>query len=379
MSFPLAAASWTVDVLFLAPTLIATALIIVSVIAFKRLYETRRELHLSQARLKNTLEGSGDMLWDWNIRTGELVRINDGQLQEPDFIATTPPNRKNIHPQDLPRVELALKKHFSGNSAFFETSYRIKDNLGKWRWVLDRGKVIETDNNLRPVRMTGTIKDISRIRSTEERLNLFAKCVENLSDAIAIYDKQFKLVAINPSYSKLFGGTVKSLRGKAFHLPGYKPVYIEKLKKLLEKKGHWQEELKLPSPEGKLLPIEMSIDVVKANRTKITHYVVMYSDLTERKKAESELQNLSNHDRLTGLPNRTQFFNNLQKLGNKNSAHALLVFDLDNFKTINDKFGHAAGDRVLKDFAGLLENCCRKADLYARLSGDEFVILFNNK
>ena len=53
-------------------------------------------------------------------------------------------------------------------------------------------------------------------------------------------------------------------------------------------------------------------------------------------------------------------------------------FDLDNFKAINDKFGHAAGDRVLRDFAGLLENCCRKADLYARLSGDEFVILFTD-
>ena len=68
---------------------------------------------------------------------------------------------------------------------FFEATYRIKDTFGRWHWVLDRGKIIEKDANLSPLRMTGTVRDISQLKSTEERLNLFAKCVESLTDALS--------------------------------------------------------------------------------------------------------------------------------------------------------------------------------------------------
>ena len=97
---------------------------------------------------------------------------------------------------------------------------------------------------------------------------------------------------------------------------------------------------------------------------------------------EFAIMQLATTDELTLLPNRRGFISTAEHyldLCIRQHLKAKLVFiDLDNFKAINDKFGHAAGDRVLRDFAGLLENCCRKADLYARLSGDEFVILFTD-
>ena len=343
-----------------------------------KLRRSKKELKHSEERLKSSLVGSGDTLWDWNISTGEMNRMNDGQFIEQDENVTTPPNRKHIHPKDLPKVDLLLKQHFSGHTSFFEASYRTKDNLGKWRWVLDRGKVIEHTANLKPKRMTGTVKDISRIKSTEEHLNLFAKCIENLSDPIAIYDKSFNFVEVNPSYLKAFGGQKAQYIGKRFALHGYKDTYIEKLKKVLAEKGHWQQELKLPNQKNKLIPIDMSIDVVKNKAGKISHFIVLYSDISERKQAESELQKLSNRDRLTGLPNRTAFFSNLQKLVDLRTHHALLVFDLDNFKKINDSLGHQLGDMLLCRLANRLSKITRQQDSIYRLGGDEFGLVMTN-
>ena len=107
--------------------------------------------------------------------------------------------------------------------------------------------------------------------------------------------------------------------------------------------------------------------------------LIDFAAIVER---EFAIMQLATTDELTLLPNRRGFISTAEHyldLCIRQHLKAKLVFiDLDNFKAINDKFGHAAGDRVLRDFAGLLENCCRKADLYARLSGDEFVILFTD-
>ncbi len=161
-----------------------------------KLKRSRHQLRISEHRLKSTVEGSGDTLWDWNIKTGEVLRINDKYTANTNNTSDFPPNRDLIHPHDVHQVEKALKKHFAEHTAFFEASYRIKDNFDRWHWVLDRGKIIEKDANLQPLRMTGTVRDISQLKSTEARLNLFAKCVESLTDAIAIYDKNFKLEAL---------------------------------------------------------------------------------------------------------------------------------------------------------------------------------------
>ncbi|WP_232056557.1 putative bifunctional diguanylate cyclase/phosphodiesterase [Pseudoalteromonas sp. A25] len=340
-----------------------------------KLKRTQVALQLSEQRLKSTVEGSGDTLWDWNIATGEVVRINDRYMMPIGEKAHFIPNAHLIHPQDLVLVDRLLKQHFSEKTAFFEASYRLKDSLNQYHWVLDRGKIIEKDNNLNPLRMTGTIRDISHLKSTEERLNLFAKCVESLTDAIAIYDKQFRLVDLNPSYLVLFGGRREQYIGNMFSLPGYDERYINQVKVSLKETEHWQEELRLRNHKNTLLPIEVTIDEIKNNHGQITNYVVVYSDLTERKKAESQLHNLSNRDRTTGLPNRNLFFTNLKKLAHQDTHHALLVFDLDNFKKINDSLGHQLGDSLLAKLAMRLSKLVRQKDTLYRLGGDEFALV----
>ncbi|KAF7779876.1 hypothetical protein PMAN_a0823 [Pseudoalteromonas marina] len=363
--------------LLLSSAIIALALPYLLFVIYK-LRRSRRQLRLSEKRLKSTVEGSGDTLWDWNIKTGEVIRINDKYMMNSPTIMGFPPNKGLIHPQDIPHVEHLLKKHFAEQSVFFEATYRIKDTFGKWHWVLDRGKVIEKDANLAPLRMTGTVRDISQLKSTEERLNLFAKCVESFTDALAIYDKNFKLVDINPSFLTLFGGMREQYLNKDFNLPGYDTSYVENIIDVVRQTEHIQQEIKLRNNERVLLPIEISIDEIKNEQNQITNYVVVYSDLTERKKAESQLHNLSNRDRTTSLPNRNLFFTNLHKLVQQDAHHALLVFDLDNFKKINDSLGHQLGDSLLAKLAMRLNKLTRENDVFYRLGGDEFALVMSN-
>ena len=363
--------------LLLSSAIIALALPYLLFVIYK-LRRSRRQLRLSEKRLKSTVEGSGDTLWDWNIKTGEVIRINDKYMMNSPTIMGFPPNKGLIHPQDIPHVEHLLKKHFAEQSVFFEATYRVKDTFGKWHWVLDRGKVIEKDANLAPLRMTGTVRDISQLKSTEERLNLFAKCVESFTDALAIYDKNFKLVDINPSFLTLFGGMREQYLNKDFNLPGYDTSYVENIIDVVRQTEHIQQEIKLRNNERVLLPIEISIDEIKNEQNQITNYVVVYSDLTERKKAESQLHNLSNRDRTTSLPNRNLFFTNLHKLVQQDAHHELLVFDLYNFKKINDSLGHQLGDSLLAKLAMRLNKLTRENDVFYRLGGDEFALVMSN-
>lgn len=363
--------------LLLIPSTIMLLLLPYLLFVIYKLKRSRHQLRISEHRLKSTVEGSGDTLWDWNIKTGEVIRINDKYTADTNNAAGFPPNRDLIHPHDLQHVEKALKKHFAEHTAFFEASYRIKDSLERWHWVLDRGKIIEKDVNLNPLRMTGTVRDISQLKSTEARLNLFAKCVESLTDAIAIYDKNFKLVDLNPSFLTLFGGTREQYLKKDFALFGYDQSYVDEIKATVRATDHWQQEVKLRNAQRQLLPIEISIDEIKNEHNQICNYVVVYSDQTERKKAESQLHNLSNRDRTTGLPNRNLFFTNLKKLAKQDNHHALLVFDLDNFKKINDSLGHQLGDSLLAKLAMRLNKLTREKDVFYRLGGDEFALVMS--
>ncbi|WP_259398826.1 MULTISPECIES: putative bifunctional diguanylate cyclase/phosphodiesterase [unclassified Pseudoalteromonas] len=359
------------------PSVFVTLVLPYLLFTIYKLRRSRRQLCISERRLKSTVEGSGDTLWDWNIKTGEVLRINDKYMMDRNTIIDIPPNKALIHPNDIAQVELLLKQHFAEQTAFFEASYRIKDSFDRWHWVLDRGKIIEKDTNLNPLRMTGTVRDITQLKSTEARLNLFAKCVESLTDALAIYDKNFNLVDLNPSFLSQFGGNRDNYLNKPFTLPGYEQSYIDDIKNTVRLTDHWQQEVKLRNSERKLLPIEISIDEIKNEHNQICNYVIVYSDLTERKKAESQLHNLSNRDRTTGLPNRNLFFTDLKKLAKQDSHHALLVFDLDNFKKINDSLGHQLGDSLLAKLAMRLSKLTREKDVFYRLGGDEFALVMS--
>ncbi|AWB56793.1 hypothetical protein DBO93_03925 [Colwellia sp. Arc7-D] len=344
----------------------------------KRLYHL--QIKLSEERLKLSLWGSGDEMWDWNIKSGKIFRSNIwGILEFPqDGKRNVGADQTNIHQHDIPRVREALNQHFEDSSKHFEATYRVKDKDEKWIWVLDRGKIVERDEKNKPSRMTGTLKDISQIKRADERLKLFAKCIENISDAIVIYDRQFTVVDVNKAFQRITGRSKLQMRGTLLKFERYPDSFNQNVKKHLITKGSWHGEIENTRDNGDLYLTDLNIDIIRDESGNVSHFVGVFSDITKRKQTEAELRKLANTDTLTGLPNRAYFQANQQKLVKSKVPHALLVFDLDNFKKVNDSLGHEVGDVLLCKVAERIKSLGRNLDTVYRLGGDEFSLIIEN-
>lgn len=344
----------------------------------KRLYHL--QIKMSEERLKLSLWGSGDEMWDWNIKTGRIYRSNIwGILEFPqDGKRNVGTDQTNIHQQDIPRVREALNQHFNDETEHFESTYRVKDKNEQWIWVLDRGKIVERDDKNAPTRMTGTLKDISQIKKAEENLKLFAKCIQNISDAVVIYDRQFNVVDTNKAFQRITGKSKSSMLGTPLKFTNYPEHFTVGVKKHLITKGSWHGEIESLRDNNEVYLTDLNIDIIRDENNHISHFVGVFSDITKRKETEAELRRLASSDTLTGLPNRSYFQANQSRLVNNKIPHALLVFDLDNFKKINDSMGHEVGDVLLCKVAQRILSVGRKQDTVYRLGGDEFSLLIEN-
>ncbi len=347
-------------------------------IRHKRKYNL--QIQQSEERLKLSLWGSGDEMWDWNITTGKIFRSNIwGILEFPqDGTRNKADKKTNLHQHDMPRVTKALADHFEGQTDHFEVTYRVKDINDNWIWVLDRGKVVEKDAENKATRMTGTLKDISKIKKTEERLKLFAKCIENISDAVVIYNKEFITVDINKAFQRITGKTKDQMLGKPLTFHRYPEKFCKNIKSHLINNGSWHGEIESTRANGEYYLTDINIDVIRDENHEISHFVGVFSDVTKRKETEKELRTLANSDTLTGLPNRAYFQANQSKLVENKTPHALLVFDLDNFKKINDSLGHQVGDALLCRVAQRIVKLSSRQNTVYRLGGDEFGIIIDN-
>ena len=339
------------------------------------------QIKQSEERLKLSLWGSGDEMWDWNISAGKIYRSNIwGILEFPQDGERNigGADDTNIHQADLERVRKGLQQHLSNNSDHFEVTYRVRDKNDNWTWILDRGKVVEWDSNDKPTRMTGTLKDISAIKVAEEKLKLFAKCIASISDAVVIYDRNFKVVDVNSSFETLTNLKKETVIGTPMNFSQYPKEFTLAVKRHLLSQGNWHGEIKDVRGNGEKYLTELNIDIIRDEHGKVSHFVSVFSDITKRKENEEELRKLANSDTLTGLPNRSFFQSHQTTLVNNKTPHALLVFDLDNFKKINDSMGHEVGDTLLCKVSERLLSIGRQNDSVYRLGGDEFSVIIED-
>jgi PAS domain-containing protein len=169
----------------------------------------RQLLQDSEERLKLTLWSSGDELWDWDIPSQEVHRSNIwGTMDFPqDDIRAFSSYERNVHPEDLDILTHALNDHLSGISDNYSASYRIKNFKDEWIWILDRGRVVSWDEESKPLRMTGTIKNIDAQKISEAQLQLFRKSIETISDGVFITDDTIRFISVNESYCRHTGNT----------------------------------------------------------------------------------------------------------------------------------------------------------------------------
>jgi diguanylate cyclase (GGDEF)-like protein len=146
-------------------------------------------------------------------------------------------------------------------------------------------------------------------------------------------------------------------------------------------KGRWSAEAELLDGEGRAFPVFLALFAHKEAYAEVSLLSLILRDISEQKRREAELAHLAHHDALTGLFNRRRFqeelASRLAQVRRYGTQGALLFIDVDGLKTINDTFGHQAGDTILRDIAALFQTQLREVDILARLGGDEFAVLIS--
>ncbi len=328
-------------------------------------------------RLTLTLSSSGDELWDWDISSGQIYRGNTWNTIDfpQDSMRSHTTYENNVHENDVERLKQALDDHLDGKTEFFELAYRVKTFSGDWVWVLDRGKVVKRDSHHQAQRMTGTLKNINHLKQAEEQLNLFKSSFENITEGVFIADQEFKFMSVNSAYCNYTGDTIEQALASKLSFSQYPDAFTEEIKKTLKHKGNWSGEVDAVRANGEKYQLEMTIDAIRNEDNYISHYVGVFSDISSRKKTEKELLKLANTDPLTNLPNRSFFQASHENLVRRETPHALICLDMDNFKRINDSLGHQTGDLLIKQIARRLQKITTSSSTTYRLGGDEFSML----
>ncbi|WP_298769623.1 EAL domain-containing protein [uncultured Shewanella sp.] len=359
-------------VLFLSLLIIKTAI---------RRREIQQRIVKSEERLKLSLWGSGDEMWDWDIKANKIYRSNiwgdlafprDGKrMRQSD-------ETSNIHPMDLTRVNKALSAHLDGKTTHFEAAYRVQGAKDNWIWILDRAKVVERSDDQQALRMTGTIKNISHFKQTEEQLRLFERAIQNISEGMFILDENFTFVEVNQACCHLLIQSKQEFMGRILTFERYPKSFSKQIRSILQQQGRWSSEVESIRPNQEVFLMALSIDAIYDEQDQLSHYVGIFSDISRRKQQEEELRQLTNNDALTHLPNRSNLMVTLGNLVKRDSHHTLMVLDLDNFKKINDSMGHQVGDQLLIMVSKRIKDSVPDQTGIYRLGGDEFAILIDN-
>lgn len=206
---------------------------------------------------------------------------------------------------------------------------------------------------------------------------------ENSRDAIYMTTRDGSFTDVNGAMLELLGYTredLLQLNAAELYADASERT---RFTKDLERDGYVREhELRLKRKTGEVIVCLKTASVQRTADGVILGYQCILHDITERKRAESELAHTAFHDALTGLPNRALFLDRLERLLRYARRHrsyrfAVLFLDLDRFKLINDSLGHLVGDELLVSVARRLEGCIRAEDTVARLGGDEFAIILD--
>lgn len=277
-----------------------------------------------------------------------------------------------------------------------ETMKEIRDTIGtkgvmqfESKHQRKDGSVFDVEINTYPY-MDGNVglsivKDITNRKKTEEKLKLLASVFTSAKEGIVITDTRGIIVDANEAYTFITGYSKDEIIGqnagflksdkhdKAF----YKNMWNE-----LVRNKYWIGEIWNRRKNGEIFVERLTISAISDSEGKTSSYVGLLTDITTGKDYESTLERMAFYDSLTGLPNRLLFAERISQAmmisKRLNSMMAVCYLDLDEFKPVNDGFGHSVGDKLLLEISNRMQTHVRESDTVARMGGDEFALLLIN-
>lgn len=223
------------------------------------------------------------------------------------------------------------------------------------------------------------------VSSFRKELALFWSVLESSSEPMLITDANGRIEYVNPAFCSVTGYLSEEVIGKnpsIMKSGRHDATFYTEMWKSIQETGQWEGEIWDKRKSGEIYPKWLSINTVRHHDNTVWKYVGIFSDLTSLKQTEQHLEYLAHYDSLTNIPNRLLFRDRLQqamkRADRSRSKVALLFFDLNRFKHVNDTFGHFAGDQLLIEFANRVGGCIRDEDTLARIGGDEFAIVLDD-
>ena len=218
--------------------------------------------------------------------------------------------------------------------------------------------------------------------TAHDRLLLADSLIANNPAGIVVADRQQIVRSVNPAYCAMTGFAAADCIGQPVVMLAGEDSGSALLAAMgqLSHRDAWSGELRVRRKTGEDLWVSLTaVGVKHAGKPEVSHYLWLFTDISERKRVAEQVHHLAHHDPLTGLPNRLALNLRLNQALPEARRHgwnvALMFIDLDHFKIINDTLGHSVGDQLLREIAGRLTRAVRESDFVARLGGDEFVVL----
>lgn len=223
--------------------------------------------------------------------------------------------------------------------------------------------------------------DLTERKRAEQELRIAAIAFE-AQEGMMVTDADCRILRVNRAFATITGYLPEDVIGQNPRLlqSGMQDAnFYAAMWERLGRTGGWEGEIWNRRKSGDIFPEWLTIAAVKDETGEITNYVATFTDITFRKETEDQIRYLAFYDPLTHLPNRRLMLDRLGHALTSSARHhqhgALILIDLDNFKTLNDTLGHDVGDQLLVEVASRLESCIREGDTVARLGGDEFVVI----
>ncbi len=347
-----------------------------------------RKLFHAKTRLELALDGGNLAEWHYDVATGAL-NAGDGWSR---FLghATSPEASRGedflalVHPEDLAGQREALIRALK--SGVLECEFRVRAANGAWTWLQARGRVTERGADGRALRMSGTVADIgaakrteAALRTTEER---FRHVAESSGEYVWETDAQWRYTYLSRRVESVLGYSRAELLGRTpreFMPLGEARALDEWFDRNAGEGGAFRNLMhRSVSKSGAIVWQSVSGVPLRDAQGRLAGFRGTAADVTGRKADEARIEYLSTRDPLTGLPNRILFAERARQAileaARSRSQLALLCFDLDRFKLVNDSLDHRVGDALLRAVAERLESIAGE-DTLARLGGDDFALL----